>query len=610
LIAQFIQRILALWMLLCASSVLVAQDPYENKNQLDESDRITHFHSSLTVDVSGVLHVVETIRVFNGNGGANSDNDEIQRGIVRSFPTRYTARNGLLSDVPFEILSVKKEGVSEPFHTEESGNGIVIYIGNPETYLELGFYTYEITYETDRQLIFHKEKDELYWNVNGNGWSFSIDSVRCEITFPVQSKVIEYQCYTGTQGSTAQSCHSTLDAPNKIAFSTVERIGAYEGLTVAAAISKGVLATPTRAQSALNLLRDNYIIPLMIIGVVLLFLLLYRGWNRHGRDPKAGTIIPQFAPPKDFSPADVGYLLHQKFQSHLFSASIIDHAVRGLVTIEISKVGVLKRSTVYHFHRPEKFPASTANGITRHNLYGYDIQDLYGQKAEKGEYNAVIAKAFAALHAELKNRILEYKGKGATFEGLLRLNENYIGLGVLLLFVMGIGSIVVLAINFAWLALWITIGLFTIALITQIVFSRIMSAYSEEGRKIVDHILGFKMYLEAAEQRKFDAMNPPEQTIQLFEEYLPYAIALKCENQWAEKFESIIQHAIDRGEEPSYYRHSGGGHFSAAVLASGISSGLNSTISSATTPPSSSSGGSSGGGSSGGGGGGGGGGGW
>jgi len=136
-----------------------------------------------------------------------------------------------------------------------------------------------------------------------------------------------------------------------------------------------------------------------------------------------------------------------------------------------------------------------------------------------------------------------------------------------------------------------------------------MRAYTKEGRKLTDEVLGFKLYLETAEQKRFDTLNPPGMTMQLFEKYLPYAIALDCENEWSAKFEHVIQQAIESGYQPVFYRMQGS-TFNASSFTSGFSSGISSTIASASTPPSSSSGGSGGGGSSGGGGGGGGGGGW
>ena len=68
-------------------------------------------------------------------------------------------------------------------------------------------------------------------------------------------------------------------------------------------------------------------------------------------------------------------------------------------------------------------------------------------------------------------------------------------------------------------------------IIVQLVFSRIMSAYTEEGRNITDHIEGFRIYLKEAEQNIYNQLTPPEKTLDLFEKYLPYAIALKVENE-------------------------------------------------------------------------------
>jgi uncharacterized membrane protein len=152
-----------------------------------------------------------------------------------------------------------------------------------------------------------------------------------------------------------------------------------------------------------------------------------------------------------------------------------------------------------------------------------------------------------------------------------------------------------------------------IGFIIQIVFMRIIKSLSIEGRAMADKILGFKMYLETTEKNILDILNPPEKSIQLFEKYLPFAIALGIENKWSEKFKDIIEKSMADGYTPAYYSIAGHHSFSESSqsFASDFSSGLSSTVSSAATPPSSSgSSGSGGGGFSGGGGGGGGGGGW
>jgi len=104
---------------------------------------------------------------------------------------------------------------------------------------------------------------------------------------------------------------------------------------------------------------------------------------------------------------------------------------------------------------------------------------------------------------------------------------------------------------------------------------------------------------------------PPDKTPQLLEQYLPFALALGVEQQWAERFTSVFANISGPGGtpyQPAWYN----GSWNSLNLSSNtanLSSGLGGAISSSVSAPGSSSG-SGGGGSSGGGGGGGGGGGW
>jgi hypothetical protein len=58
----------------------------------------------------------------------------------------------------------------------------------------------------------------------------------------------------------------------------------------------------------------------------------------------------------------------------------------------------------------------------------------------------------------------------------------------------------------------------------------------------MDHIRGFKMYLEVAEGEELKRVKapPPPLTPQLFESYLPAALALGVEQRWAERFADVL----------------------------------------------------------------------
>ena len=128
----------------------------------------------------------------------------------------------------------------------------------------------------------------------------------------------------------------------------------------------------------------------------------------------------------------------------------------------------------------------------------------------------------------------------------------------------------------------------------------LLTAPTMQGRALMDRIEGFKLYLGVAEQNRLNMLNPPQMTPEIFEKYLPYAMALGLEQEWGEKFAREIAPDAYQSYYPAWYS---GDRFSANDFG-GFASSLSSSLSDA------SSSGSGGGGSSGGGGGGGGGGGW
>src|ERR1041384_315005 len=90
---------------------------------LAQTERISSFDSRITVNSNGSMQVVETIVVESA--GIN-----IIHGIYRDFPTRYTDRAGNHYSVLFDITGVRRDGNSEPYHTENLSNGIRVYFGS------------------------------------------------------------------------------------------------------------------------------------------------------------------------------------------------------------------------------------------------------------------------------------------------------------------------------------------------------------------------------------------------------------------------------------------------------------------------------------------------
>ena len=77
-------------------------------------------------------------------------------------------------------------------------------------------------------------------------------------------------------------------------------------------------------------------------------------------------------------------------------------------------------------------------------------------------------------------------------------------------------------------------------------FYHLLKAPTRIGRTMLDKIEGFKLFLSVTEKDRLNLLNPPEQTPELFEKYLPYALALGVEQAWAEQFAQVIAGASVR----------------------------------------------------------------
>ena len=149
--------------------------------------------------------------------------------------------------------------------------------------------------------------------------------------------------------------------------------------------------------------------------------------------------------------------------------------------------------------------------------------------------------------------------------------------------------------------MWVTISPFALiaagvaSAVIVFVFAALMPARTVAGARAREAALGFKEFLSRVESERYKAMI---RTPEMFERFLPYAMAFGVADKWAKAFEDMYR------EPPTWYV-GGTGQFNAMSFSQSISSMSSAAASSMSSSPSSSGsggGGSSGGGSGGGGG--------
>ncbi len=587
----------------------------------DPSDRIMLFDSKISLLANATLQVKEQITIYNGDGRYNSHflsngystpqastNNEINRGIIRAFPTRYNTPEGLIWEAPFKVISVTRNGKSEPFHTQTFDNGVLLYLGSEDVMLESGVHQYEISYETGWQVNYFADFDQLAWNVTGNGWTFRIDSANWEIALPEGVALDSMRCFSGFVGSTEHNCQFSIGEKAHVAFfSTNGPLEPYQGLTASVNFPKDAVKEPSKQAYYLKLIRNNIFLAIGILILVALVIFDAVLWFLVGRDPSQGTIIPQFAPPADLSPAAMGYVYFQKWNDRLATATLVDAAIHKVLKINVKRDKGILKATSYHLAKTEG--SSTQTTYSNHFS---STRTLIGTTLKKGEYLPRVQVFRDDLKKDLEETYRIDQKKMQRPSGLFSLNTHVVVLGSFLLGASAASFFVYLIFQPSESTMIKAALLWVVGLVIHRLFAGIMKAYTEYGRAVADDIKGFRMFLVTADQRRLDAMNPPELTIELYEKYMPFALALGVENAWGKKFESVFNAQQGRSSQSysSQWHNMNYDNFGSDMsrsFVSSMSSSFTGAISSSSTPPSSSdSSGSSSFGSGGGGGGGGG----
>ena len=531
-----------------------------------------------------------------------------------------------------------------------------------------GEHRYSIRYRATRQLGLFKDYDELYWNVTGNGWVFPIDARRSAHP-PAQAGHVRparllYRAPGLDRAATPRwSRKSRARSPS----ARPRRSAPYEGLTVAVAFPKGVVAEPSEAQPLGWWLAD-YGPPMRRrrspCSASLGFLSI--AWQRAGRDPRAGTVVPLFAPPDDLSPAAMRYVIEDgRRQSRLRRGADRRRACAGHVRMveeeggwffgatrpgSSGSTGAAARSPPTSKRRSRSLcrPGRIARDGAEEPRQILGRQEELGRGLQERSSKASCSSATAAGRAPAWSLFvgaivadLPPPSSPATDDASIvadrrrwRRSPSRRCCGIVLYGVRqrdrqaaccrasrvlrrrrdcGLATGLPIFDRRARTAAgWLPLLLPALGLPLALSAFCWISA-PDQGRPRgarPDRRLQTISVDHRARAARPHAPRPRD-TPQLFERYLPYAIALGVENRWADRFAGRARGG--RGRRASRASPGIRGRSSpwndTGGFADSVGSSLSSTISSASTAPGSSSG-SGGGGSSGGGGGGGGGGGW
>jgi uncharacterized membrane protein YgcG len=511
--------------------------------QGQRSWRLENFHTTLEVSPDGSLTVTETLQPrFVGS----------YNGIFRTIPADYRTPQGFNYKLFVDLLSVTDDtGKDLRCETSREGHYIKYKIWIPGASDTTK--TVLLTYRVENAIRYFDEHDELYWNATGTEWPVPIDSASALIKLPsaAASPNLRATAYTGTYGLTASDADIEITG-SQVSIRARHGLNYREGLTVVVGWDKGMVAKPGALALAWGFLRANWMFGLPLV----VFLLMFWLWYKRGKDPRLSEpVMVLYEPPEKLTPGEVGTLVDNTPDMRDITATLVDLAVRGYLRIEEGEEkGLLWKTHDYTFRllKPDSKWAE---------LKEHERELLSGMFTKPGQPGDTVC--LSSLENEFYQKLPGIRE--ALFKQLIssryythnpqKVRNLYLGLGFAVM--VGVGALLALWAGRSGTSLLTAILSGISSGVIVIVFAFIMPARTVLGARVRNQVLGFEEFMNRAEKDHFARLvNSP----QMFDKYLPFAMALGVEGKWARAFENIYK------QPPEWYRGHYDGTFRPSLL--------------------------------------------
>ncbi|MBU2595308.1 DUF2207 domain-containing protein [Patescibacteria group bacterium] len=370
--------------------------------------------------------------------------------------------------------------------------------------------TFTLSYLMHGVITYQKGWDELYFNAIYADRSVEVEEAEVYLHLPQESdpEGLKAALYT-----TAENPSSGAQ-DNKTFYYKGRTLAPYTDFTIVAGWPKGMVEYHLNRTKIFQLIG----IGLGILSIILVIILwLYKGKDAPGR----GTIAPEFAPPdKKLPVALVGLLADEKVDTKEVVATLLTLAQRGYLHIREEKKEGFLGSNVYHLEKKKEFM-----GLDK--IEKKIAEDIFGSSSKKStkDLKDKFYKKLPALYNLIYNAGTRKKWfitNPFTIRGIY--------LAVSIIFSITFFIIGIILSSFYRGAGWIGGGL-VVGMAALFIVSFFMSKKTRLGLIEFERWQGFKLFLTMT-----DRFGQGEIDEQVFEQYLPYAVVMRVEKEWANRF--------------------------------------------------------------------------
>jgi hypothetical protein len=482
-----------------------------------KSWRVAEFQDKINVQKDGSTTVSERITlVFIGDW----------HGIHRFIPVEYPGPRGTNYTLFLKVIGV----------SDGSGNKLKYDSSISRGFRDLKIYvpdavdttrTVEIDYIVKNGIRYFDDHDEFYWNVTGNDWPVPIDHVLATVRLPDNTAgSLRAQAFTGVYGSTEREVTSSVNG-SQVEFETTNPLPMRGGMTVDIYVPKGLLTEPGALTRLGWFVGSNPVVLLPLWTLAIMFTM----WWYKGRDPNPGiSVAPMYEPPAGMTPAEAGTLVEDTIHPRDITSTLVDLAVRGYVKIEET----VDRGLIFH-HKDYIFhlliPRPDWKGLVPHERVM--LENVFG-RGDEIRLSSLKNSFYTSIPIIRQDIMSALKTKGMYLLDPESANAySLLGIAIIV-------APVVIVQYLGWANFFNSISLLlacaAILAIIWWLFARVMTAKTLKGARTRIAVLGFQEFMTRVDADRLKRMPPDT-----FEKYLPYAMALGVEHNWAQAFAGIVR---------------------------------------------------------------------
>jgi len=530
---------------------------------------------------------------------ATVSGDRTNHGMYRTIPLKPRFEGLERQNVDFRVMGVFIDGNPYPTDdVKQIDGGVCVYLRDQKRWLAKGRHVFWLRYEISQQVAFFEDHDELTWNAVGSEWKGGVGKASCLVLAPEGASIGDDRAWTGKVGSKESEVErfraKSREGLDAVLYRTKGPVRPGSDFTVAVSLPKGHIAAPVPYRPEEDLPFTLACLACALLSGLASFLL----WHFHGRDPRTGPVAPLFYPPqvpkrlegedrknRFLSAAAVNYLAQGESNSlglgsAGFAALLLQLQAKGRIAIRGNpKTGyvldqpggrprdfeplspeeeaVLERfrgtGLVFSSRDDARIVLAMERDCAKRldadfpHMYEPCLLEIAASLALSwwcflllSFWHELAAWGFAwqtltqsatvkALMCAIVPPALAYGAALIAPVGWDDLKEKYVMAPLLGLGVLGAASML------PWSSPLQQSCAFAV-LAVPLLFAPFMGRPTVELAGLLHQIKGFAMYLMAAETDSLNLVNPPEEDLNLYTRYLPYAVALYCEQAWGRRF--------------------------------------------------------------------------